>query len=96
MNTATAELIDIDFLWFLIDEADHDHQQDGDLITFHHPRRGPLTALQSGRAAMLIGGGFSDRRGLPATAAVLALDITPDDTSRPLLESSGVIVFLPT
>jgi hypothetical protein len=70
MTTTTAELIDIDFLWFLADEAIDEPVCDGDLVTFQHPRRGRVTGLQSGRLAMLIAGGFQDLRGLPETASV--------------------------
>ncbi len=94
MTIHQAELIDIDFLHFLIDES-YDDQQDGDLITFVHPRRGRLTALQSGRTALLIEGGFKDRRGLPATACVLALDEAFEGAPRPLQESSGVVIQFP-
>jgi len=95
MNTATAELIDIDFLWMLIEESYDDHQ-DGDVITFHHPRRGRLTALQSGRTAMLTEGGFNDRRGLSAISSVLAFDIAADAAPIPLPESSAVVIPFPT
>lgn len=92
MDANTAELIDIDFLWYLIDQCFEDHRQDGDLITFCHPRRGRLTALQSGKVAILFKGGFNDRRGLPATASILPLDMTTLVAPRPLPESSGVVV----
>ena len=86
-----AELIDIDFLWFLIDESYEIHQ-DGDLITFTHPRRGRLTAHQSERTALLIAGGFQDRRGLPATASVLGLEVGPHDTARRAPAPTGAVI----
>lgn len=72
MTQAQAELIDIDFLCYLIDESYEEHWE-GDIVTFVHPRRGKLTAIQSGRAAMLIPGRAKDCRALPVTAEVVAL-----------------------
>ncbi|MNK98883.1 hypothetical protein D3C87_1192610 [compost metagenome] len=73
MAQAQAELIDIDFLCYLIDESYEDHWE-GDIVTFIHPRRGKLTAIQSGRVAMLIPGDVRDNRGLPVTAEVVPLN----------------------
>ncbi len=94
MTIATAELIDIDFLWFLADEAIDEPICDGDLVTFDHPRRGRVTGLQSGRFAMLVGG-YQDSRGLPATADITILpDASPSpSTGHP--EASGVVIPFP-
>lgn len=93
--TFQAELIDIDFLWHLIDES-YEESQDGDLITFVHPRRGRLTALQSGNVAMLFTGGFHDNRGLPATAALRSIPLASPAASMGCSELPGVVVPFPT
>ena len=68
-----AEIIDIDYLWYMIEEESYEDHQDGDIIVFCHTRRGWLTALQSGNAALIIPGKVRDNRGLPATAEVVQL-----------------------
>lgn len=68
-----AEIIDIDYLWYMIEEESHEDHQDGDIIVFCHSRRGWLTALQSGNTALIVPGKVRDNRGLPATAEVVTL-----------------------
>lgn len=89
--TIQAEVIDIDYLWHLIDES-YEDLQEGDLITFVHPRRGRLTALQSGNVAMLVTGGFHDNRGLPATAALLVLPTALTAAPRASAGLPGVVI----
>jgi len=90
--TIKAELIDIDFLCYLVDES-YEGTIDGDVVTFHHPRRGKLTALQSGRVALLIQGDLEDRRGLPATADLHAFTPPFSEAPRGL---PGVVIPFPS
>ena len=94
MTTQAAELIDIDYLWYLIDES-YEGTIDGDLVTFVHPKRGAFTALHSGRVALLIPGDIHDNRGLPATASLHAFTMAAGEPSSRPSGDLGVVIPFP-